>query len=97
MKVLDCLRYSQEPVSLKLEEGIAIYPDDIGPRLPVLGLRALSRNRLHLAIDPERMRVGYSHTGLEHQGPGLVGCGFYRGEHPGLPGRVYSLPTSRFW
>ena len=32
----------QEPHLLKLEEGIAIYPDDIGPRLPVLGLRALT-------------------------------------------------------
>jgi hypothetical protein len=47
----------QEPHPLKLEEGIAIYPDDIGPRLPVLGLRALTRNQLHVAIDPERMRV----------------------------------------
>ncbi len=47
----------QEPQPLNLEEGIAIYPDDIGPRLPVLGLRALTRNQLHLAVDPERMRV----------------------------------------
>jgi hypothetical protein len=47
----------REPVPLKLEEGIAIYPDDIGPRLPVLGLGALTHNQLHVAIDPERMRV----------------------------------------
>lgn len=47
----------QEPVPLNLEEGIAVYPDDLGPRLPVLGLRALTQNQLHVAIDPERMRV----------------------------------------
>ena len=47
----------QEPHPLKLEEGIAVYPDDIGPRLPVLGLRALTQNQLHVAIDPEQMRV----------------------------------------
>ncbi len=47
----------QEPHPLKLQQGIAVYPDDIGPRLPVLGLRALTQNQLHLAIDPERMRV----------------------------------------
>jgi len=47
----------QEPVPLMLEEGVAVYPDDIGPRLPVLGLRALTQNQLHVAIDPERMRV----------------------------------------
>ena len=47
----------QEPHPLKLQQGIAVYPDDIGPRLPVLGLRALTQNQLHVAIDPERMRV----------------------------------------
>jgi hypothetical protein len=47
----------QKPHSLKLEEGIAIYPDDIGPRLPILGLRALTQNQLYTAIDPERMHV----------------------------------------
>jgi len=47
----------QKPLPLNLEEGIAIYADDLGPRLPVLGLRALTRNRIHLAIDTERMRA----------------------------------------
>jgi hypothetical protein len=47
----------QEPQPLNLQEGIAVYSDDFGPRLPVLGLRALTQNQLHLAIDPERMRV----------------------------------------
>ncbi len=47
----------REPFPLKLEEGIAIYPDEIGPRLPALGLRALTQNQLHVAIDPEQMRV----------------------------------------
>jgi hypothetical protein len=46
-----------EPHPLKLQQGIAVYPEDIGPRLPVLGLRALTQNQLHVAIDPERMRV----------------------------------------
>jgi hypothetical protein len=35
-----------EPHPLKLEEGIAIYPADTGPRLPIFGLRALTRNQL---------------------------------------------------
>jgi hypothetical protein len=47
----------QEPHPLKLQQGIAVYPDDIGPRLPVLGLRALTENQLQVAIDPVRMRV----------------------------------------
>ncbi len=47
----------REPHPLKLEEGIAVYPDDMGPRLPVLGLRALTQNQLHVAIDPERKRL----------------------------------------
>jgi hypothetical protein len=47
----------QEPHPLNLQQGIAVYPDDIGPRLPVLGLRALTQNQLHVAIDPERMGV----------------------------------------
>jgi hypothetical protein len=34
--------------------GIAIYPDEAAPRLPVLGLRALTDNRLYLAIDTDR-------------------------------------------
>jgi hypothetical protein len=47
-------RRQRQPAS---EKGIAVYPDDIGPRLPVLGLRALTQNQLDVAIDPERMRV----------------------------------------
>jgi hypothetical protein len=31
--------------------------DEIGPRLPVLGLRALTQNQLHVIIDPERMHM----------------------------------------
>ena len=47
----------REPHPLKLEEGIAIYPDDVGPRLPILGLRALTQNQLSTAIDSERTRL----------------------------------------
>jgi hypothetical protein len=57
-------RRDREPHPLRLEEGIAIYPDDIGPRLPVLGLRALTRNRLHLTIDPERLHVDLRTKGM---------------------------------
>ena len=53
----------QEPHPLKLQQGIAVYPDDIGPRLPVLGLRALTQNQLHVAIDPEQMRVSLRNPG----------------------------------
>src|SRR5262249_43501086 len=46
-----------DPVPLQIEEGIAIYPDEAAPRLPVLGLRALTVNKLHLTIDSERRVV----------------------------------------
>src|SRR5262249_5112119 len=52
------------PHPLRLEEGIAIYPDDLGPRLPVLGLRVLTQNRLHLTLDPERLRVDLRTKGI---------------------------------
>jgi hypothetical protein len=44
----------REPYPLQLEDGIAIYPDDAAPRLPILGLRALTQNQLSTTIDPER-------------------------------------------
>jgi hypothetical protein len=43
------------PFRLELPRGIAVYPSDSRfPRLPLLGLRALISNRLHLAIDGAR-------------------------------------------
>ncbi len=46
------------PFCLELPEGVAVYPDEAGfPPLPLLGLRALVRNKLHLAIDPESQLV----------------------------------------
>jgi hypothetical protein len=48
---------SIEPIPLKIEEGIAIYPDESAPRLPVFGLRALTLNKLHLRLDPDRQMV----------------------------------------
>ena len=45
---------SGEPIFLELVNGIAVYPDaDRYPRLPLLGLRAVLSNRLHLSIDGE--------------------------------------------
>jgi hypothetical protein len=40
------------PVRLDLPEGISVYPADASgtPRLPLLGLRALMRNRLKLTV-----------------------------------------------
>jgi hypothetical protein len=47
---------SQYP--LILPRGIAIYPDGENyPRLPLLGLRAILSNNLHLAIDGENNSV----------------------------------------
>jgi hypothetical protein len=40
---------------LNLPRGIAVFPDDRDyPRLPLLGLRAIIGNKLHLTIDGER-------------------------------------------
>jgi hypothetical protein len=48
----------ESPFLLRLEQGISVYPDSLAfPRLPLLGLRALVRNRLHLTVDPERCMV----------------------------------------
>jgi hypothetical protein len=43
------------PWPLEMRKGIVIYPDSapLAPRLPLLGLRALRENRLHLRIDGE--------------------------------------------
>lgn len=46
-----------EPHLLKVEEGIAIYSDDAGPRMPLLGLRALSQSSLHLTISGQQRLV----------------------------------------
>jgi hypothetical protein len=45
-----------EPFSLSLREGIAIYPADGSnyPRMPLLGLRAILKNKLKLTIDGRR-------------------------------------------
>jgi len=42
------------PFQLSVEEGIAVYPDDTGPRLPVLGLRVLTANKLLTILDSDR-------------------------------------------
>lgn len=44
----------QPPYCLELPGGIALRPGVDTPRLPLLGLRALVRNTLHLTVDPER-------------------------------------------
>jgi hypothetical protein len=47
-----------EPIFLEVLNGIAVYPDGAEyPRLPLLGLRAILSNRLHLVIDGERTSV----------------------------------------
>jgi hypothetical protein len=47
----------QPPFRLDFLEGIALHPGSDYPRIPLLGLRALVRNKLHLAMDPERCVV----------------------------------------
>jgi hypothetical protein len=45
---------NEAPWLLPLKQGIAVYPGESQfPRLPLLGLRALVRNKLHLTMDPE--------------------------------------------
>ena len=46
-----------QPIQMKIENGIGIYPDDTGPRLPVLGLRALTLNKLQVVLDTDRLMV----------------------------------------
>lgn len=46
------------PFRLRLDEGIAVFADDTeAPRLPLLGLRAITDNRLHLAVNGDRCFV----------------------------------------
>jgi hypothetical protein len=47
----------REPHLLAVKQGIAIYPDETGPRLPVLGLRALTQSNLHLTIAGQQRLV----------------------------------------
>ncbi len=44
---------------LDLPRGVIVYPDrdPLAPRLPLLGLRVLRRNQLHLYVNAERGRV----------------------------------------
>ena len=48
-----------EPGRLSLREGIVIYPSGspLGPRLPLLGLRALAQNHLVTVIDGQRCEL----------------------------------------
>jgi len=51
---------AQPPFLVESEPGIAVVPEAVGhgnPRLPLLGLRALRWNRLHVTIDGNRQRV----------------------------------------
>jgi len=50
---------SRPPVRLRLPEGMVVYPRGVPTvaRLPILGLRALVRNKLHFGVDPERCVV----------------------------------------
>ena len=48
----------QKPVSLAALAGIAVYPDMANyPRLPLLGLRAILSNQLHLTVDGKHASV----------------------------------------
>lgn len=42
---------NQSPFPIKAELGIAIYPGNSFPRLPILGLRAIADNNLVLVVD----------------------------------------------
>jgi hypothetical protein len=49
----------QPPYLIEARQGVVVYPDNASeaPRLPLLGLRALERNRLHLKVNADRRRV----------------------------------------
>jgi hypothetical protein len=47
----------QPPLRLEIPHGIAIHVRPNAPRLPLLGLRTLVRNKLHFTLDPERCTV----------------------------------------
>ena len=50
---------SPETFLLNADEGITVIPDETpgAPRLPLLGLRPISRGRLKLVIDGDRREV----------------------------------------
>jgi hypothetical protein len=48
--------HAQEPFRLTMAEGIAVYPQH-GPRLPLLGLRALTQNKLRALFFGDRKQV----------------------------------------
>jgi hypothetical protein len=50
---------------LEMHEGLIVYPEDAPnpARLPILGLRALVRNRLTLVIDGKRREVTLKTSG----------------------------------
>jgi hypothetical protein len=54
--------HSGDPVRLRTEEGIAIFPPDLAnpARLPILGLRALVRSDLVIVIDGKNREVTIS-------------------------------------
>ena len=55
---------SGDPLRLRMEEGIAVYPPDVAnpARLPILGLRGLVRNGLLIVIDGNKREVTISTT-----------------------------------
>jgi hypothetical protein len=47
----------RQPARLGLRQGLTVYPDETAPRLPILGLRALTVNHLRSLIDGEKREV----------------------------------------
>ena len=50
-----------DPFNVKVDEGIAVLDDD-WPRLPILGLRALTKNNLQTCIYGDTKRVRHPHA-----------------------------------
>lgn len=53
---------SGKRILLRMDEGITLYPDGTPgtPRLPLLGMRAISKNHLKLVIDGRRRQITIS-------------------------------------
>jgi hypothetical protein len=52
--------HAEAPFRLTMAEGIAVYPEH-GPRLPLLGLRALTQNKLRAIFAGIRERSSFGH------------------------------------
>lgn len=49
--------HGKEPYQLEMKDGITVMPGSLAPRLPLLGLLAITRNETRLVVDGKRREV----------------------------------------